>query len=180
MGTRHLTVVMLDGKHRVAQYGQWDGYPECTGGIVLDFLKKMNRSKFEAALRACSFLSKMEMSALEEDWKREYPQLSRDVGAEILGMIQELGGLKLKDTIDFVKDSLFCEYAYVIDLDNDRLEVYEGFQKSPLPESERFYGDGKPNEDGYFPVKLGKAYPLNKLPSIERLVKDFTPKDSAD
>lgn len=26
MGTRNLTVVYIDGKYKVAQYGQWDGY----------------------------------------------------------------------------------------------------------------------------------------------------------
>ena len=28
MGTRNLTVVYLDGQYKVAQYGQWDGYPK--------------------------------------------------------------------------------------------------------------------------------------------------------
>jgi len=28
MGTRNLTCVMKDGQYKVAQYGQWDGYPE--------------------------------------------------------------------------------------------------------------------------------------------------------
>lgn len=28
MGTRHLTAVVIDGDYKVAQYGQWDGYPE--------------------------------------------------------------------------------------------------------------------------------------------------------
>ena len=28
MGTRHLIAVQLDGEYKIAQYGQWDGYPE--------------------------------------------------------------------------------------------------------------------------------------------------------
>lgn len=31
MGTRNLTAVYLDGQYKVAQYGQWDGYPEGQG-----------------------------------------------------------------------------------------------------------------------------------------------------
>lgn len=31
MGTRNLTCVVLDGEFKVAQYGQWDGYPEGSG-----------------------------------------------------------------------------------------------------------------------------------------------------
>jgi len=28
MGTRHLTMVIQNKEPKVAQYGQWDGYPE--------------------------------------------------------------------------------------------------------------------------------------------------------
>ena len=35
MGTRNLTIVYYDGDYRVAQYGQWDGYPEGAGIEVL-------------------------------------------------------------------------------------------------------------------------------------------------
>lgn len=39
MGTRNLTAVYLDGQYKVAQYGQWDGYPEGQGITVLTFLR---------------------------------------------------------------------------------------------------------------------------------------------
>jgi hypothetical protein len=35
----------------------------------------------------------------------------------------------LPENTSFIKDSLFCEYAYVLDLDRQVLEFYEGFQK---------------------------------------------------
>lgn len=31
MGTRHLIAVQIDGAYKIAQYGQWDGNPACTG-----------------------------------------------------------------------------------------------------------------------------------------------------
>jgi hypothetical protein len=34
MGTRNLIAVFFDGEYRVAQYSQWDGYPEGQGGNV--------------------------------------------------------------------------------------------------------------------------------------------------
>ena len=40
MGTRHMVGVVLDGDFKIAQYGQWDGYPEGQGKTVLDFLRK--------------------------------------------------------------------------------------------------------------------------------------------
>ena len=38
MGTRHLICAHKDGKYPIAQYGQWDGYPEGQGVDVLSFL----------------------------------------------------------------------------------------------------------------------------------------------
>ena len=45
MGTRHLIGVIKDGAYRVAQYGQWDGYPE---GVGAELLKSFN--SYEKAL----------------------------------------------------------------------------------------------------------------------------------
>lgn len=189
MGTRHLTVVQLDGEYRIAQYGQWDGYPSGQGETVLEFLKNWDQPKFEAALRKCSFFNPKELTefsemvkreGIQETWPKKFPELSRDTGAEILGAIQEVGGFKLKDSIEFAKDSLFCEYAYVLDLDANTLEVYKGFNKSPLVPTDRFYGDGKPNEDGYYPIKLAKAYHLDKLPTVEQMTEDVDPKENEE
>lgn len=40
MGTRHIVGVVSGGKYRLAQYGQWDGYPAYTGAMVVEFLSK--------------------------------------------------------------------------------------------------------------------------------------------
>lgn len=46
MGTRNLTMVISqEGEKKVAQYGQWDGYPSGVGASVLAFLK--NEELFE-------------------------------------------------------------------------------------------------------------------------------------
>ncbi|MHC5949058.1 hypothetical protein ACVXZ3_04645 [Providencia hangzhouensis] len=39
MGTRHLICVAKDGDYKVAQYGQWDGYPSGQGLTLLTFLR---------------------------------------------------------------------------------------------------------------------------------------------
>jgi len=32
---------------------------------------------------------------------------------------------------EFIRDSLYCEYAYILNKDTNELEVYRGFQESP-------------------------------------------------
>jgi hypothetical protein len=46
MGTRNATIVIKDNKTKVAQYGQWDGYPSGQGVTALNFLRQANLSQF--------------------------------------------------------------------------------------------------------------------------------------
>jgi hypothetical protein len=86
---------------------------------------------------------------------REYPGLSRDTGAEILNLIQKGTVRELYDDTSFAGDSLFCEYAYVLDLDNKVLEIYKGFNKT-VPKG-RFAKILNPDRSGgYGPVTLLK------------------------
>ena len=49
MGTRHLTIVKLGNKVKVAQYGQWDGYPSGQGKTIAKFLnsESFNLAQFK-------------------------------------------------------------------------------------------------------------------------------------
>ena len=57
MGTRNLTMVIdKKGELKIAQYGQWDGYPEGEGLKILNFAKnKDNIQKLEEQLPLCRF-----------------------------------------------------------------------------------------------------------------------------
>ena len=189
MGTRHLIAVMKNNDYKVAQYGQWDGYPEGQGVKVLNFLKENNIEEFKEKISKCKFIeddSFFERIYRElniepkngfitmddvDKFKRKYPQLDRDMGADILNFIMKNDDIILKNSIEFVKDSLFCEWCYVIDLDKNTFEVYEGFNTSPLLESERFYSPN--DENGYYPVKHVISFDLNSLPSEENFLSCF-------
>jgi len=61
-----------------------------------------------------------------------------------------------------------CEWAYVIDLDKKTFEAYKSFNKSPVPEGQRFaHLKGVSGHDGtkYHPVALVAQWPLSELPS---------------
>lgn len=193
MGTRHLTIVHINQEYKIAQYGQWDGYPPGQGKTILKFLKtKFKKKTFLKNLESIKPVDDEVQKIIDEvtgptndgwmninqaeRYKNEFPELSRETGAEILNLIQN-GEVRYHNSdIDFVKDSLFCEWAYVIDLDKNIFEVYTGFNKSPMKKTERFYSD-KSNDGGYYPVTLVKKYSLKKLPSLEKFLSDTEKSD---
>jgi len=184
MGTRNLTCVAIDGEIRVAQYGQWDGYPSVGGVECLNFLRTFDKEKFSNKVRASKFIGDDDLKNLYisydinfDRFRADYPQLDRSIGRDVLKLIEtSQDGILLGNSIDFAKDSLFCEWAYVIDLDNGVLEVYSGFNESPLDESERFYSQD-PDENGYYPIKLLEKFDINNLPTDEEFIKICDPEE---
>lgn len=139
MGTRNLTVVIKDGTHKVAQYGQWDGYPSGQGLTCLKFLQGMDKQTLMQQLDA-----KVSW-ATPEDIAKKHSYNSRDVAAEILQLIYDAeSDIKLVDNVEFGEDRLFCEYTYVVDLDKDIFEVYGSgdslkvYSLDALPTEEEF------------------------------------------
>lgn len=193
MGTRNLTVVVLDGEVKVAQYGQWDGYPAGQGATALTFLKNANIDVFKEkvsktqwateqdVLNACKAITGNDSYSMTYEQGKEmaakYPEFSRDTAAEILPLIYKREDVVLlENAIDFAGDSLFCEWAYVIDLDKETFEAYSGFNKEPLDESERFFSFKSEHKD-YYPVKLVKSYKLSELPEEDVFIKDCDPEE---
>ena len=140
MGTRNLTIVKSKGKNRVAQYGQWDGYPTGQGDTIAKFIKKADLKKFkklveklgtytdkdieqayaeEGAIKGERFVS----CDIAERVNTKHPALSRDYGAGILDLIYDGKVDRVVLNEDFEKDSLFCEYCYKIDLDKETVEM---------------------------------------------------------
>lgn len=197
MGTRHLICAVKDGKYRIAQYGQWDGYPAGQGASILEFLKSNKVDALKENMLKCSWLSDEEAEAMWKefgvDTKKDrfvsskiadkfyakYPELNRDTGAEILTLVADTGsGLKLIDSIDFACDSVFCEWAYVIDFDKNTFEIYKGFNDKPLDKSERFFSENLVNYSSsttYYPVRLIATYPLSELPTSEDFITQCDP-----
>lgn len=199
MGTRHLTCVVKDGAFKVAQYGQWDGYPEGQGATIVEFLQRIQKQpdgleRFNQAVANCRFISKEEIvqrwveagaedpesafvdPTVADTFEARYPQLSRDIGAGVLEYIFNQNGAELADKHTFAADSLFCEWAYVIDLDHNILEVYTGFNKTnpepkgrfrDLPREPRHYEGA----EQYYPIELLGVFHLDPLPSVEDFVE---------
>ena len=191
MGTRNLTMVISNGQTKVAQYGQWDGYPSGVGLSLLSFLSNSELfNKFKNNLHKVRFLDRngLDKEFIESyeknapEWSNEPDNrtpdqkewwktfMTRDLADEVLVNIanSELSEILIDNQTDFAADSLFCEWAYVVDLDKGTFEVYQGFNQTPLTETDRFYplqASIKEREDKYYPVKLLASFDLNNLPS---------------
>lgn len=195
MGTRNLTCVVYKGEYKLAKYGQWDGYREGLGTKILNFLRtEFNREKFIAGLEKLTPITETQLKQLwvdcgaspTEDWvtmdvserfKVAHPELSRDTsGGDLLRLIQDGTAKWSNSNVKFAADSLFCEWAYVIDLDQGTFEVYEGFNESPLGITDRFAGIAmEPLRAGevrkYYQVRLLKSYSLRRLPNAKTMCK---------
>lgn len=141
MGTRHLICIVQDNAFRLAQYGQWDGYFRGQGKEILSFLQQVDIDAFKAKVK--------NIKPVDDD------ELERSSGAKTLSYILGGGTEVAPLSVEFAGDSLFCEFAYVIDLDNDALEVYTGFHQTPGPPEERFAN--VEHNGRYYPVQLLKT-----------------------
>lgn len=219
MGTRNLTMVISNNQIKVAQYGQWDGYPSGQGLTALATLKeiaeKNNWDSFRNKVNSLRWFTEAEYEDLkkmsDDELMSKYPQLSRDWCAAILEAIytgqvvkEERDWLRNKSTVvtttfpniecmqdysGFAADSLFCEWAYVIDLDKMTFEVFKGFNKEPLVEGDRFYElqdkliaekAAKGRQVEYYPVKLVKSYDLNNLPDGRTFCNECEEREEED
>lgn len=162
MGTRNLTkVIDKDGEIRVAQYGQWDGYPSGQGINMLSFISEYKMlDKIEQSLIKCRFGSKGEIDAAYDVFNDEpkyeglrneiggfsiaFPSLTRDTCTDILKVIVYSNEeVILWDEREFENDELFCEGVYSLNYQTREFtSVYGGitvsFSFDNLPSGEEY------------------------------------------
>ena len=157
MGTRNLTVVKnLEGTTKIAQYGQWDGYPSYTGIQALEFLRNEGwQALLHAKLDLVQFVGDEEVDKLynasksSTDWENkdflnEFPGLHRDTGVGILAVVANATApIKTVDNSDFRNDTLFCEGVYEIDFSTNKfITTYDdktvAFDLDALPSDEEY------------------------------------------
>lgn len=179
MGTRGAIGFILDDA-LVATYNHFDSYPD---GLGTDMVRQANAMVAEkddtvAKCRALTRVSASDTPSPEilnhfaeagiqpenvstgSDWY----SLLRSVQGNLLTYLR-LGFMP--DDTNFLKDSLFCEYAYLVDLDRDVLICLEGFNENPDAQWDRIAIDpNDPWEPDYagqkrfFAVRLVGELPL--------------------
>ena len=143
MGTRGTWGFYKDKDINKLTYNHFDSYPTSLGSTMINFIRKysieelnkifenivlINEDKepTKEQIKECKKWSDTTVSCQTlEDWYC----LLRDSQGE-----PESYAKCLKYMIDdkiFIKDSLFCEWGYIINLTDNTLEIYKGFQKRP-------------------------------------------------
>lgn len=197
MGTRNLVCIQKDNELKVAKYCQWDGYPDGQGKTVIEFVADvLDKKKLVRKLDNITEITDNELEKLWDEvgaingsatmdvsnkFKKRYPHLQRDMGGEILEHVQESKGeLKLTNSKSFAYDSLFCEYAYVLNLDEDTVDFFVGFNKDK-PESSIFFDKDKdkihkPDHRGdtYYPIRKVESFTFDEIKN--RGVKEIVQK----
>lgn len=137
MSTRGLVGHTIDGK-TYGTYNHFDSYPEGLGKGVIELIGKFNT------------IEDMKNRIKSLRWSEDGDGFDSYSGA-ILGKESFLPSYDL----GFIADSLFCEWAYIINFDTNKLEIYRGFQKEP--------------KDGQFniPYKGDGYYPCLKVADID-------------
>jgi hypothetical protein len=149
MGTRNLTRVIDEkGVTKVAQYGQWDGYPSGQGVTALNHLRN-SIGEIHTGLRRVRWITNEELAQTLSDANPEtvdfiYPNLVRHTGADILGVVAfSIGEVALEDFRDFEDDTLFCEGIYTVNFQENTFTTnYHGvvfsFPLNELPTQEDY------------------------------------------
>lgn len=196
MGTRSLTVVIHNNTVKFAQYGQFDGYPESLGVTLLKFFSKTSNSEALKSMLPKMRLwnendQKQEMEFFqsidcENSWmnkeqrlqyQKRYPlrylevygKLKEGKLLELLLQFNQLEEIVTTDSYEFAKDSLYCEWAYIIDFDKNAFEVYKGLNTMGIRPEDRFFSFYEKSND-YYPVKIIRSFPIDKLPEVDEFL----------
>lgn len=183
MGTRGVLGFRLNGQDKVT-YNHFDSYPEHLGTTMVNFAKQVAEDIESYKVRVERLTLVDENDPVDEDvlaQARALDLVNKNVGNQsdadwycvlrgaqgqpetylILGVMPDWAG--------FLKDSLFCEYAYIINLDDETLEFYKGFNTEPNQEGRYAKSDGeKPYQDAdyrYYGVRLVGTAPLDAIPN---------------
>lgn len=173
MGTRGTYGFRVDGQDKLS-YNHFDSYPDALGEDVLSSLKTLLRTIGEDEMREGAEKIKLVNDREKPENIPESVKMYHDPGVAdgkswyaLLRHAQGKIGVSLElqlmtDADGFINDSLFCEWGYIVNLDDRKLEIYEGFQNDH--HSKGRYASEQPNDGGYYPCALVAEYSFDDLP----------------
>lgn len=180
MSTRGLWGFRKD-RQDLLTYNNDDSYPEWLGREVCSFVRKMSDKEMEKLISILNPVSENATANPKDvqlfkqlkitdiiDEEADYYWLLREAQGNFAfyeNLVKNpspfMKGKKLPFIKDntFILDSLYCEYVYILNLDNKCLEFWIGFQKKADPQNR--YGTEELN--GYYPCKEIAEFSFEKI-----------------
>lgn len=170
MSTRGATGFRIKGQDKVT-YNHCDSYPSGLGQAVLDAIGNIAwddpavRKNIED-IRVVNEGSKPtpeDVKALEVYTNMSVSNRSTDdwycIMREMQGdLLAYLSVGVMTNGLAFLRDSLFCEYAYIVNVDEGTLEFYVGFNKDRNAAGR--YAALAPENEEYAGVRLAQTIPI--------------------
>lgn len=186
MGTRGIYGLRKNKKDKTS-YNHYDSYPSCLGEQMFDYIKRRSIEEMNDLYdrlmlvdenKKISELTKEEKNGLEILFS--YDDKNELIDEDMYSLLRNFqGDLEnydryhtvniMCDNHDFIKDSLFCEYGYIINLDTNELEVFEGFQKKPQ-KTNRY---GCECNRKYYPCKIIKKIKIDDIHNSDKTLKEY-------
>jgi len=186
MSTRGTIGFRLKGKDKIT-YNHFNSYPESLGCKMFDFVRNTSNDKLKEI--ACEIILVNQDEAVTPEQRAEVRKASMVSGVQIIdttvseqseedwycvlrntqGNLAVYRDSDLKYMInsnDFMHDSLFCEWAYVINCDDKTLEIYEGFN-SNKDAAGRYACRKRQTDSEYCGVKLVVSFPLDVVRNVD-------------
>jgi len=179
MGTRGIFGFKCGQQYKL-KYNHFDSYADGLGRDVVDFARRIDAvNGWDALQEKCENLKlvddRIDPTTRQINKYKRYSDLNVNRRSlhdwYALGRNLQNGNMltevysgyvtEMPDDNNFVKDSLFCEFGYIVNLDERTLEFYRGFSREPQKGNP--FGE-TPNEDGYYPISLEGSVPLSDIP----------------
>lgn len=170
MGTRGAYGFRIDNTDKVT-YNHYDSYPDELGRNVMNYISKtplqsmkeiatgmqlVDRDSTPSQKLILKYREYADLSVSRQKYQDWYCLLRKTQG----DMFAFHNGLRhMPDYREFLTDSLFCEWAYILNLDSERLECYTGFNKIPSAKG-RYASQSIERNNGYYGVALLKEIAL--------------------
>ena len=154
MGTRG-TYGYRKNKQDKLMYNHYDSYPEGLGQNMLEYIKMYSNKEINDICDSIKFVENDKNFQIQQEMKGKIQ--SRE---DYLSSFHEDSTILMPEDNGFIKDSLFCEWGYIVNLDTECLEVWRGFQI--VSQKGNRYGRKK-NSDGYYPCRLMAEIPFDDL-----------------
>lgn len=176
ISTRGLWGFVVNGVTK-ATYNHSDSYPSNLGVVIKDFINNHTINELVEIANKIKIIEN-DFKPTKEDIVKYHIYFNKIVNngsvEDFYALLREsqgepeeyFKGLDIMiNSIDFINDSLFCEWCYLINLDTNCLEIYKGFQKE-APKDNRYY-DRTISYKDYYPCDMIKNIPIKNLKNFD-------------